>query len=934
MLEIYILTGGEIFYQIINAIAAFFNSSSWGMLVRWSLNVAILGGMIRYIGTNDLIKLLRWVFIYIFILSVLVVPKKTVQIIDLSDRLSVYKVDNVPLGVAILFSFSTKVGFGIAEMYDQFFSVPDAVAYSKTGFLFGANLAKDSIYASLPNSKLTENLNNYVTNCVIGDIMLNHKYSLDELMDSTNTLELITSNASPIRRMIYKGQGNSKQNISCKDGANSIKNDLTSVFSQGGSIVGTLNRIIYSDKVAKEMALKELLQESYYFFHRSSKSAVDILKHNVTNNAVRKGINSFAGKQGDVAGIIAVSAENSQLKSRLNWAVSSQIATTYLPMLHTVMLLLLFGLFPVVIMLTVSDVMGIRPLQLYALSLVYFMSWLPLYSILNYIMVYYTKSSLNGIDVTLNNTDKIKLIHSDIGMISGYLSLSIPFLALGIVKGFSTVATNASNFLSASISGAISQVSSSASDGNWNIGNMSTENVQGFKWDTNYNYSSGNMSQQLSNGAISTMSADGTSGINTSAIQSYLATTGSISKSVSAQYAESIRYAESMVTNSQRGMNESSRNLFNSLTQLQHVVNSGGNYTKGYNKDEIASVKKDLDEMFSTAKQYAKQNNMSIQEAANYLNYQRREGSIGLGGSLGVGNKVANVSLSLGFSGADGSNDNFNQTSSDNDNMSRNVNNDLVRKWAYHMDHLRSYRLTYNGSETENYNQGLIDNINTSYENGIASTNAYNESKSVLFNLNRDKNEITSGNSTITSNLNNEFVKWLQKEDPINAQKILSDTSNSEIARVREQKWEEFSHDYVKGRINNIISQTSSSFKEAYNKNSSEIKLSTNLDEKYNKINENTSKEILENRRKIYDSQDTTKQKTDKIKNEFNFENGVNQDVLSGWENEQVDNFNKSQRQFEKRNMDVQGILDQSKQKQERFKKISENPINNWKDKK
>lgn len=884
MLEIYILSGGEVFYQIVNAISAFFNSSSWGMLIRWALNIAILGGIVRFIGTKDLIKLIRWVLIYVFIIGVLIIPKKTVQIIDLSDRISVYKVDNVPVGIAILFSFTTKIGYGIAEIYDQFFSVPDAVSYSKTGFLFGANLAKDSMYASLPNSQLTQNLNGYVTNCVIGDVMLNHKYTLDDLMNSTDTLELITKDASPIRRMIYT-QGDSKKNVSCKEAANGIKSSLTGLLNQNGSIIGSLNQITYSDKVNKEIILKELLQESYHFFYKSSKSAVDILKHNVANNAIRKGINSYASKQGDIAGIIAVSTENSQLKSRLNWAISSQIATTYLPLLHTVMLLLLFGLFPIVIILTVSDVMGTRPLKLYALSLVYFMSWLPLFSILNYIMVFYTKSSLNGVEVTLNNTNKIKLIHSDIGMIAGFLSLSIPFLALGIVKGFSAVATNASNFLSGSISGAISQVSSSAGDGNFSIGNMSTENVQGFKWDTNYSRSSGIMSQQLSNGAISTMATDGTTGINTSGIMSYLPTTGSLSKNVSQQFSQAMKYAESMSATALDGLSSSSRNLLSNLSQLQKSLNNSTSYSKGYNQDEISNVKKSVNEAMGILQQYSKAHNLSESEAVSYLNAKYSSGELNVGGSLGAGVQKgvgsANVNLGAAAKFNTFSQDNITHDSREGFNSSKIDSSDLVRRWAYELDKLSSYKLSYNGNKVDNHNQAILDNISSSYEKSVSFAKSYNESQAVSYSLSQERNNITSNGSTITSNLNNEFVKWVQKNHAMNANDILSNTSDSNIARQREELWNEFTNHYTSERINNIMNNASFDFKQKYNQNANQLKYNTGLQSEYNEIKQNVKSNRQLNNENINDNKDIINSSVNGINETQNFNQQVNKELIN-----------------------------------------------------
>ena len=858
MLPVYILTGGEVFYDITNAIAAFFGSSSWAMIIRWSLNVAVITGIVKFIGTKDLIKLIRWVFLYIFILSVLVVPKESVQIIDLSDHTSHYKVDNVPVGVAILFSFSTRIGFGLAEVYDDFFSAPDPVTYSKTGFLFGANLIRDSLNSNIDGSELKMNVNNYVTNCVVGDIMLNHKYSLQDLAESTDVFELITNDPSPIRRTIY-----SKNNISCREASVQMKSDFNEMFRKQNSIFSLLNPNFSNSKI-KEAALRNLLSESYSFFYNTSKSAVDILKTNITNNAIRHGINSFAGKQDDISGLIMTTSENAQLKARLNWGVSTKIATTYLPMLHTVMILLLFGLFPIIILLTVSDTMGVMPLKLYALSMVYLMSWLPLYSILNYVMVHYTKSSLQNIAPTLDNSNKTKIILSDISMIAGYLSLSIPFLAMGIVKGFSAVATNASSFLTSTLSGAASQVSSSAMDGNWSLGNVSTENVQGFKWDTNYNYASGNITQQLSNGAVKTTSADGTMGINTSAIQSHLATSGTISKSVSQQYLQAARYANSIATEAQEGVNYHSRNLYNNLTQFQNALNKGKAFNKNYNSDELTNLKQTVDDTLSTIEQYANRNNIHRSKAANYLNYLASSGQLNLDGALGIkagaskgmskkGKGSAEVGGELsgkvggGFNFTTGSTDNINDNLVNSNDNSKNDSSDLVQKYQKNMDILKSFKFSFNGNESDNYNQAYIDNINSSFENAVASTKLYNDSKSVAYSLTQESNQITSGNSTITTNLNNEFVKWLKTNDPLNADAILSNTSDSRLSSLQEQLWNQFITQHANQRIHDIMAPLPSDLRNKYLANSEKIKNDTGLDAINNQMTNNVSDAIFEN---------------------------------------------------------------------------------------
>lgn len=67
-----------------------------------------------------------------------------VQIIDYSNVAQVYEVDNVPIGLAIPASLTTRVGNALIQSYEMVFALPDSVTYSKTGMLFGSNLVAKS----------------------------------------------------------------------------------------------------------------------------------------------------------------------------------------------------------------------------------------------------------------------------------------------------------------------------------------------------------------------------------------------------------------------------------------------------------------------------------------------------------------------------------------------------------------------------------------------------------------------------------------------------------------------------------------------------------------------------------------------------------------------------------------------------------------------
>lgn len=147
------------------------------------------------------------------LISLLVNVRTSVQIIDNSDLVKVHRVDNVPVGLAMPLSLTTRIGHAMVASYEMIFTQPDSVTYSKTGMLFGAELVSKSTDFLSRNPEIANLFQDYVQNCVMGDIYLNHKYTLEELMVSADPYTLIFSRPSPLRG-VYDSNNNF---VTCKD---------------------------------------------------------------------------------------------------------------------------------------------------------------------------------------------------------------------------------------------------------------------------------------------------------------------------------------------------------------------------------------------------------------------------------------------------------------------------------------------------------------------------------------------------------------------------------------------------------------------------------------------------------------------------------------------------------------------------------------------
>ncbi len=99
--------------------------------------------------------LVKWAGFYVTVIAVLVGDKRNVQIIDLSEPAAIYQVDNV-LPALRPASLITRIGAGMAQVYGtQCFARPDALTYSKTGMLFGAQLAAGAVISGSLSRKFS-----------------------------------------------------------------------------------------------------------------------------------------------------------------------------------------------------------------------------------------------------------------------------------------------------------------------------------------------------------------------------------------------------------------------------------------------------------------------------------------------------------------------------------------------------------------------------------------------------------------------------------------------------------------------------------------------------------------------------------------------------------------------------------------------------------
>lgn len=795
MNEVYVIAGGEWLSNNLNAIAAFMSTRTWDSIEKIALALSILVVGIVWVQRHNVMDLLGWVAVFVLI-SLLVTIRTSVQIIDNSDLVRVYRVDNVPVGLALPLSLTTRIGHAMVASYEMIFAQPDSVTYSKTGMLFGANLIVKSNDFLSRNPEIINLFQDYVQNCVLGDIYLNHKYTLEELMVSDDPYTLIFSRPSPLRG-VYDSNNNF---VTCKDASVTLKDKLNLDTKTGGKTWHYYVQQIFGGRPDPDLLFRELVSDSYSYFYGSSQSASQIMRKNVTMNALKEGITSNAARNGDTASLMNLATTSSMEKQRLAHASIGQVAMRTLPMTQTILLGIAIGIFPLLILAGVFNQLTLSVLKGYVFALMWLQSWPLLYAILNSAMTFYARQ--NGVPVVLSEMSQIQLKYSDLATTAGYISMMIPPLSWAMVKG---LGAGFSGVYSHFASSAISPTASAAAgvvDGNYSYGNMQTENVNGFSWSTNSTTSFGQMTYQTGSGATATQTRDGNMVMDASGAQSRLPVNINATRQIAAAQQEMAREASTQAESALHGFSSNIASAWNTLSQFGTNRGSSDSVTSGADSTMSAQDSVMASRMRSAVESYAKAHNISNEQATQELASRSTRTSAGIYGDAsaewGIRPKILGVGGGVGVkaggrAGIDWNDDDTHQASSSSrasQDVRHGVDAKATQDFKEASDYFTSRKVSESGSHTDNNADSRVDHLSAALNSAKQSYDQYstNLTRSHEYAEMASRTESMSGQ--MSEDLSQQFVNFVQKHAPQDAENILTNTSSPEVAeRRRAMAW-------------------------------------------------------------------------------------------------------------------------------------------------
>ncbi|HHR6410406.1 TPA: conjugal transfer mating-pair stabilization protein TraG [Providencia alcalifaciens] len=897
---VYVLGGGEYMMNVFNGVAALIGSDSWTSMYRIALTLSGVAVLVSFMKAHDPKELLKFVAMMVMMSSILLVPKHTVHIIDRANPTGVYLVDNVPVGLSVPARFITSIGTSLTEAYETVFHTPDALTYSKTGMLFGADLVGNVSDILSVDGDLAELMGLYTKNCVIGDILINHKYSFQELMNSRDPYTLIFQKPSPLRGIIVpngnsaaEGSSGGAQNgfWTCEDIARHVlMPKLNLDTATGGKTWNYTIQQIFGGRPDANVLYASMLGDSYNFYYQGGETASQLMRSSVVMNALKQGISGYSAQSGDTASLVNLASTSSYNKMRLSWATSSQVAVAFVPMLNTILLSLVIALFPIFILLAVIHTLTGRMLFNYIMSIIYLQSWPPMFAILNYATSFYLRGKTGGMDFNLANQASIQQMHSDIGLIAGWLSISIPFIALAIVKGLGPAIAQAGNYLGTAINSSATATSSQAADGNWSFNNMQTGNVSGNKWDTNASFRDGQMTRQLSSGATSTLTSNGQEVVDTSGAMSRMAVSIKGSDAMVSSLQQSARHAKATAAASISAYQSSVNSAWNQASQFSKQYGNSATDSTTTDSGVSSSQTEGFKKLINATETRAKNDNISNEEAFSKLVSENLDVSSTIGGKAEGGFSLPVIGGAQAYT--DGNTRDTDSTQSSvqergarHKDARSEASSQTTRDFNEALDMINNSKLSEGTNRHDNQANSEVEQFGATLNIAKNQYEQYSRSTTESQEYSDMASFAQNNSAQIDRNLDQEFASYVRQKAPSDADEILGNTSDMRVAKerdalaqsfVKERLLPQLESDYAQNRgkidakdasMSTDHIPSSSDLISEYQSNDNRIKtMSTDADIKHDTAQTVQSKEALnkENIANIKDKIEEGKNEVDK----------------------------------------------------------------------
>lgn len=478
--------GGESLGSVFRAISMLIygnSSSGVGKTFEGILRIVlIIGGFAAVLlafskeSFNPLIK--SWLLPTLFIMGVLLVPRKTVYIQDHlipksadSKYSALIKVDDVPYFLAEFASLASTLSYKFTgALEDVTHGVNDSI-YNWTGHIYAGETLFQAGKVKINNSLVEENFRSYCRECVYRDIGIGI-YTKDELKAAPDLFAFLTKHASNLRSVRFRFDDGQVQWIPCSESIKQIKERFDRA-QVGGPLTKLRGKEVGN---APEILFGEIGNEASFLLSQSAQGSDQIknlMKQQIAIDLIQEEIpgtlNSFAVKRAELLAqsnekILGAKGVRSVVKMR-NFFEGA-----------------IYIVFPLVLVFALIPSWGIKALVNWLQFVLWINIWPPFYVAINFFLSGDWKYNLarkfgtKTLDLTLFTSSGLSDLYSSMETTAAVALFFTPFISWAIMKGGVGSMVHLASSLSAPDQSSAAASAQEQTSGNYTFGQTSFDN--------------------------------------------------------------------------------------------------------------------------------------------------------------------------------------------------------------------------------------------------------------------------------------------------------------------------------------------------------------------------------------------------------------------------------------------------------------------------
>lgn len=511
----------ETLYYVFNAVASMMAGAGFSGLLKLVFLFAIAIGMFGYM--NKQLEMAKWFIHALAFVTVLNLPIARVALTDKAGLEPPRVVDNVPFALAVVGQTTNLVFGALTSTYETVFGVPDDLGLQKGDVGFGHRILKQVNNATIRDPGLRSDLMQFIKECTLYDVK-DGEITPQQIVGGTDTWNVIFNNTSPARFVTYNTLTSTPTTDTCTNVATILKNKVNDAVTAGQTFYGkqAFTRAS-SDAIATSMFVSTV-GTSYDWILNNSSNASDAMKQAMFNNIWKEAGTELPALLNDPARVAEVNAlaGAAQAARQADGSNStlSLLAQETLPHMRNWIEAIIYGLFPVVVVLmVVSSTEGAKKIIAgYLMALAWIGLWPILFAIINHLSLMHLRYKTRALElaagVPFQLSDAFDATLTNEQAAIGYMVVLVPFIAGSIIKlgqgGFMAVADRMmTGFSSAGAAVGAGAASGNVSMGQTGLDTSSVNTTSMHKFDSNIGLQGGGATIGRGDGSTATMAANG-----------------------------------------------------------------------------------------------------------------------------------------------------------------------------------------------------------------------------------------------------------------------------------------------------------------------------------------------------------------------------------------------------------------------------------------